>query len=117
MCTVIKRWFSKSVYGLLTIGVMIGCVVIVVICVLVGCTVKGTVSATYTGLYHCTDLRDGEKWDYNTATIRDVQVGLNAPTRATYTDTTGRVRVAYDYENAYIKCVPDASAQLTKAVP
>lgn len=88
-----------------------------VIWLIVGCTIRGEVTMTYQGIYHCTDLRDGERFDYNTNTIRDARIGIGAPTTVTFTDTTGRVRQASTDENAYIKCVPDKTAQLTKAHP
>lgn len=58
-----------------------------------------------TGMYHCTDFRDGETWDFDAATAKNARIGIGVPSTVTVTDTTGRVRTGSSDQNAYIKCV------------
>jgi hypothetical protein len=77
---------------------------LLLIIILSGCSMDAKVKEQ-SGIYHCTDFRDGETWDFDAATARDARYGLGAPSTITVTDTRGKVRVGSSDQNAYIKCV------------
>lgn len=71
---------------------------------LCGCSVSGSV-AEENKLLACTDTRDGERFQFETKTMRDISIGiLGAPSCATFTGTDGIVRTICSNAAPFIKC-------------
>ena len=72
-----------------------------------GCTVSGDLDEEFKNKnVICTDIRDGEKFEYNTNTIRDIRVDpISHYVKMTLTDSTGKVRTMDTPMEQWIKCV------------
>ena len=75
----------------------------VVLLVISGCTMEGTVEPGQT--IACTDTRDGEVFMFDSSTVRDVRVGvLGAETCLTLTDHNKSDRRICTNEERFLKC-------------
>ena len=75
---------------------------------LAGCSMEGKLAEKdLNKVMACKDLRDGETWEFNTNTVKNIRAGFaGGATSATLTDSNGRDRTITSDMNAYIKCQP-----------
>lgn len=79
--------------------------VIVMALSLTGCGFKGEVDPAYVDkTVYCTDTRDGEKFSFAAASVRDVSMVIGAGTCATVTTNKGTDMRICNAQEVYMKC-------------
>ena len=76
---------------------------------LLGCQMKADITdESRRSHITCTDTRDGEKFSFRGATVRDAVQGFGTAHCFTVTDDTGMVRRLCSSQEVYLKCKPNA---------
>ena len=78
--------------------------IILLVCLMTGCTTSGNISETGNKLMECKDTRDGEVFRFNTKTITNIRVGFLAPTTFDLVTLDGRKKSLSDQAEAWLKC-------------
>lgn len=70
-----------------------------------GCTVEGQLAEESKNVINvCKDTRDGEIFSYNSNTIKNVRVGVGAPTSMDIVTITGKKKTLTSDMVEFIKC-------------
>jgi len=91
--------------GASAVNALVSTIALLLTVTTVSCTMDGSLSDdSENKIVRCKDTRDGEVFTYASDSVKNVRIGIGAPTTIEFVDMSGRERTMSTEDNKYWKC-------------